>query len=121
MAEIRIDPQSPVEIDVKAETPAVFRFIAQFRAPGHDYVDFASASDSGYVSRSAYSIALPPPIRPYTDLRIYFLVDGPTNHTYRIRVQCAQAGAARGPPIICEGTIGKDGKIVFETAEATFV
>jgi hypothetical protein len=121
LPEIRIDPQSPVEIAIKAETPAVFRFTAQFRAPGQDYVDFASARDSSHVSQSAYSIQLNAPIRPYTDLRVYFLVDGPTNHPYRIRVQCSQGGSPVGAPIICEGTIGKDGKIVFATAEGTFV
>ena len=110
-----------MEIEVKAETPAVFRFTAQSRVPGHDYVDFASSSDVGLVSQSAYSIELPAPISPYTDLRINFLIDGPTNHPYRVRTQCSQGGAALGAPIICRGTIGKEGKIVFATAEATFV
>jgi hypothetical protein len=121
MAELKIDPQRAVDIEIKAESPAVFRFTAQFRAPGHDFVDFASAKDSTHVSKSTYAIELRAPIQPHTHLRIYFLVDGPSNHPYKIRVQCSQGGLPLGDPIMCEGAIGPDGKIVFATVEATFV
>jgi hypothetical protein len=121
MAELKIDRQRPVEIEIKAESPAVFIFTAQYRVPGHGYVDFASAKDSVHVSKSTYTIELRAPIEPYTDLRIYFLVDGPANHPYRIRVQCSQAGLPLGHPILCEGAIDAAGKIVFTTAEATFI
>jgi len=121
MTEFRIDPQSPVEIEVRAESPAVFRFTAQYRVPGRDYVDFATAKGSTRVDEGAYRTALRAPIASYTDLRIYFLVDGPAKHATRIAVQCSQRGNSLGKPIICEGTIGADGKIVFATAEATFV
>jgi hypothetical protein len=121
VAELKIDNQRPVDIEIKAESPAVFRFTAQFRAPGHDYVDFASAKDSTHVSKSTYDIELHAPIQPHTHLRIYFLVDGPSNHPYKIRVQCSQDGLPLGHPIMCEGVIGPDGKIVFTTVEATFI
>jgi hypothetical protein len=121
VVELKVDSQRAVEIEIKAESPAVFRFTAQFRAPGHDFVDFASAKDSSHVSKSTYDIELDAPIQPHTRLRIYFLVDGPSNHPYRIRVQCSQGGLPVGHPITCEGAIGPDGKIVFATAEATFI
>lgn len=121
MTEFRIDLQIPVEIEVSARSPAVFRFTAQYRAPKRDYVNFASARDSTRVSQSTYRTKLPAPIAPHTDLRIYFLVDGPANHAYRIAVECSQRGKSLGKPVICEGMIGNDGQIVFATAEATFV
>lgn len=105
LTEFRIDPLSPVKIEVRAESPAVFRFTAQYRVPGRDYMDFASARDSTHVGQSAYRTELPPPIQSYTDLRIYFLIDGAARHAYRIAVQCAQRGKPVGKPIICEGTI----------------
>jgi hypothetical protein len=110
-----------VEIQLSAESPAVFRFTAQYRVPGRDYLDFASARDSTQVGRGTYRIELDAPITPHTDLRIYFLVDAPANHRYRIAIQCSQRGNPLGTPLVCEGTIGIDGKIVFATAEATFV
>ncbi len=121
MTDFRVDPQSPVEIEISSKSPAVFRFTAQYRVPGHDYVNFASARDSTRVSQSKYKTELQAPIASHTDLRIYFLVDGPANHDYRIAVQCSQRGKPLGEPLTCEGTIGDDGKIVFATAEATFV
>ena len=121
MTEFRVDPQSPVEIEVKAGSPVVFRFTAQYRVPGRDYVNFASARDSTHVSQSTYRTELRAPIASHTDLRIYFLVDGPANHSYRIAVQCSQRGKPLGKPLICKGTIANDGQIVFATAEATFV
>jgi hypothetical protein len=110
-----------VEIELGAEAPAIFRFTAQYRVPGRDYVDFASARDSTQVGQGTYRTELDAPIASHTDLRIYFLVDAPANHRYRITVQCSQRGKPLGNPITCEGTIGGDGKIVFATAEATFV
>jgi hypothetical protein len=121
MAELKIDPQRPVDIEIRAESPAVFRFTAQYRVPGHDYVDFASAKDSIHVSKSTYVIELAAPIEPYTDMRIVFLVDGPSKHPYRIRVQCSQDGQPLGEPIVRLGVIGPDGKIAFTTAAATFI
>ena len=121
MAELKIDPQRAVEIEIKAESPAVFRFIAQFREPDKDYVDFASTKESTHLSKSTYLVELHSPIKPYTDLRIYFLIDGPANHPYRIAIQCSQGSLPLGHPIICEGAIGQDGKIIFVTAEATFI
>ena len=121
MTELKIDPLRPVEIEIRAESPAVFRFTAQYRAPGHDYVDFASAKDSAHVSKSTYIIELAPPIQPYTDLKIVFLIDGPSRHPYRIRVQCSQDGRPLGGPIVRLGVIGADGKIAFAIAEATFI
>ncbi len=121
MIEFRIDPLSPVEIEVRAESPAVFRFTAQYRVPGRDYVDFATAKSSTRVGESTYRTELRAPIHPYTDLRIYFLVDGPANHATRIAVQCSQRGKPLGKPIICGGTIGNEGKIVFANAQATLI
>lgn len=121
MAELKIDPQRAVEIEIRGESPAVFRFIAQFRAPGKDYVDFASTKESTHLSKGTYLVELHPPIKPFTDLRIYFLVDGPANHAYRISIQCSQTALPLGKAIICEGVIGQDGKIIFVTAEATFI
>ena len=121
MTEFRIDPRNPVEIELSSKSPAVFRFTAQFRTPGHDYINFASARDSKRVSQSTYRTELPAPIESHTALRVYLLVDGPANHRYRIAVNCSQRGKSLGAPITCEGTIGNDGQIVFATAEATFV
>src|SRR5215210_153334 len=121
MTEFRVDPQSPVEIEVSARSPAVFRFTAQYRVPGSDYVNFASARDATHVGQSTYRTHLEAPIASHTDLRIYFLVDGPANHAYHIAIQCSQHGKPLGKPLTCEGMIGNDGQIVFATAEATFL
>jgi hypothetical protein len=110
-----------VEIELSAASPAVFRFTGQYRVPGRDYVDFASARDSTRVNEGTYRTELDSPIASHTDLRIYFLVDAPANHNYRITVQCSQHEKSLGKPIIREGTIGNDGKIVFAIVEATFV
>ncbi|HEY1952666.1 MAG TPA: hypothetical protein VGG76_07655 [Gemmatimonadaceae bacterium] len=121
MAELKIDPQRPIDIDIRAESPEVFSFTAQYRAPGHDYVDFASPKDAVRANHSSFTIELDAPIKRYTDLRIYFLVGGPSSHPFRIIVQCSQNGHALGQPIVCAGTIAADGKIAFKTAEATFI
>ena len=121
MTEFRVDPKNPVEIELTVESPAVFRFTAQYRVPGSDYVDFASARDSTRVSEGTYRTELNAPIASHTDLRIYFLVDAPANHRYRIAIECSQRGKPLGTPLVSEGTIGNDGKVVFATAEATFV
>lgn len=121
MADISIDGALPVDIEIQAETVAVFRYTAQYRVPGGDYIDFATAKDSSLVSRSAYRLRLNPPVASYTDLRIYFLIDGPAERPYRIDVTLSQNGQAVGQPIVCSGQIGGDGKMVFDTAEATLV
>ena len=121
MAEFKMDPLKPVDIEIKADTPAVFRFIAQKRVPGRDFRDFATSGDWGRESLSRYSFELLPPIKTYTDLRIYFLMDGAANHPTRIRVAFSQDGKALGAPVICEGAIGGDDSVVFTKAEATLV
>jgi hypothetical protein len=121
MAEYKMDPLKPVDIEIKAETPAIFRFIAQKRVPGRDFRDFATSGDWGRESLSRYSFELLPPILTYTDLRIYFLMDGAANHPTRIRVTFSQSGQLLGAPITCEGTIGGDDSVVFTKAEATLV
>jgi hypothetical protein len=121
MPELKTNLEIPVDIEITGETPGVFSFTAQYRIPGYDYVDFATAKDSVHVGQSVFRTQLHAPLKSYTDLRIYFLIDGQAKHAYRVKVQCSQAGAALGPPIVCKGKIGDGGKIVFETAEATFV
>jgi hypothetical protein len=121
LVELKIDPKRAVDIEIKAESPAVFRFTAQYRAPGHGYITFATAAEVSHASKSTYNLELKAPVTPYTDLRIYFLVDGPSNHPFKIRVQCSQGGLPLGHPILCEGAIDQDGKIVIETAQATFI
>lgn len=121
MAEIKMDPGKPVDIEIKADTPAVFRFIAQKRVPGRDFRDFATSGDWGRESLSRYSFELLPPIRTFTDLRIYFLMDGAANHPTRISVSFSQNGRLLAPPIVCEGEIGGDDSVIFTKAEATLV
>jgi len=121
MAQYRMDPLVAVDIDIRAETPLVFRFTAQKRVPGRAYREFASSKDWGHESLSRYSFELLPPIRTYTDLRIYFLIDAPAARPTRITVGCSQNGQPLGPPIVCEGKIGSDGSLVFLTAEATLI
>jgi hypothetical protein len=119
MAEYKMDPLESVDIEIKADTPAVFRFIAQKRVPGRDFRDFATSGDWGRESLSRYSFELLPPVRTYTDLRFYFLMDGASNHPTRIRVSFTQNGKLLGPPVVCEGDIGGDDSVVFAKAEAT--
>lgn len=121
MVEIKMDPFKPVDIEISAETPAVFRFIAQKRVPGRDFVEFATSADWGRENLSRYSFELLPPIKSYTDLRIYFLMDGASNHPTRISVAFSQSGKPLGDPIVCEGKIGGDDSVVFAKAEATLV
>ena len=121
MAQYKMDPLEPVAVEIRADTPSVFRFIAQKRIPGRDYRDFAASSDWGRESLSKYSFELLPPIRTYTDLRFYFLMDGPAGRPTRISVSFLQSGQPLGDVIVCEGRIDSDGSMVFSTAEATLV
>lgn len=121
MAQYKMDPLESVYIEIGADTPSVFRFIAQKRVPGRDFRDFASSKDWGRESLSRYFFELYPPIRTYTDLRIYFLMDGAADRPTRIKVGFRQAGQLLGDPIVCEGEIGSDGSLVFLTAEATLI
>jgi hypothetical protein len=121
MAEYEMDPLEPVDIEINAETPAVFRFIAQKRTPGRDFRNFATSGDWGRESLSRYSFELLPPVRSYTDLRIYFLMDGAGNHPTRIKVAFSQNGNPLGEPIVCEGKLGPDDSVEFVTAEATLI
>lgn len=121
MAEFKMDPLKPVDIEIRADTPAVFRFIAQKRVPGRDFREFATSADWGRENLSRYSFELLPPIRPYTDLRIYFLMDGASNHPTRIKVAFSQSGKLLGDPVICEGMIGGDDSVVFAKAEGTLL
>lgn len=121
MAEYKMDPLEAVDIEIRADTPAVFRFIAQRRIPGRDFSEFATSKDWGHESLSKYSLQLLPPVRSYTDLRIYILMDGASNHRTRIRIALSQHGFLLGDPIICEGKIGRDDSVEFMTAEATLV
>ena len=116
-----MDPLESVDIEIKADTPAVFRFIAQKRVPGRDFRDFATSGDWGRESLSRYSFELLPPVRPFTDLRFYFLMDGASNHPVRIKVAFSQNGKLLGTPIVCEGVIGGDDSVVFGKAEATLL
>lgn len=117
----KMDPLAPVDVDIRADTPSVFRFIAQKRVPGRDYRDFASSADWGRESLSRYSFELLPPIRTYTDLRIYFLMDGAAGRATRLTVSFSQSGQQLGEPIVCDGRIDSDGSMVFSRAEATLV
>lgn len=117
----KMDPLEPVKVEIRADTPSVFRFIAQKRVPGRDYRDFASSADWGRESLSRYSFELLPPIRTYTDLRIYFLMDGAAGRSTRIRIEFSQSGQPLGEAIVCEGRIDTDGSMVFSTAQATLV
>ena len=110
-----------VEIDIRADTPSVFRFTAQKRIPGRDFRDFASSRDWGHESLSRYSLELLPPIRTYTDLRVYLLVDGAASRPTRIIIGFAQNGQPLGVPIVCDGKIGNNGELEFVTAEATLI
>jgi hypothetical protein len=121
MADYKMDPLEPVDIEIRADTPAVFRFIAQKRVPGKDFRDFASSGDWGRESLSRYSFELLPPVRPYTDLRFYFLMDGAANHPVRISLAFSQNEKSLGPTIVCEGVIGGDDSVVFAKAEATLL
>jgi hypothetical protein len=121
MAEYKMDPLEPVDIDIRAETPAVFRFIAQRRVPGRDYSEFATSKDWGHESLSRYSLELLPPVRSYTDLRIFILMDGAENRPTRIKIALSQNGKHLGEPIVCDGKVGNDGNVEFITAEATLV
>lgn len=121
MAEYEMDPLEPVVVEINADTPSIFRFIAQKRMPGRDYREFVSSKDWGQEPLSRYWFELLPPVRSYTDLRIYFLMDGAANHPTRIKVALSQHGKPLGDPIVCEGKIGSDGGLVFETAEATLI
>ena len=116
-----MDPLVAVDIEIKADTPSVFRFIAQKRVPGRDFREFATSRDWGHESQSRYSFELLPPIRTYTDLRIYFLMDGAAGRPTRISVSISQNGQPLGEAIRCEGRIGSDGGLVFRTAEATLI
>jgi len=117
----KMDPLESVKVEIRADTPSVFRFIAQKRVPGRDYRDFASSADWGRESQSRYSFELLPPVRTYTDLRIYFLMDGAAGRPTRIRIGFSQLGQPLGEPVVCEGRIDSDGSMVFSTAEATLV
>lgn len=117
----KMDPLDSVDVAIRADTPSVFRFIAQKRVPGRDYRDFASSADWGRESLSRYSFELLPPIRTYTDLRFYFLMDGAAGRPTRISIEFSQSGRPIGEPIVCEGRIDSDGSMVFSTAEATLV
>jgi len=121
MTQYRMDPLVAVDIEIRGDTPSVFRFIAQKRVPGRDFRDFASSADWGRESQSRYSFELLPPIRTYTDLRIYFLMDGAAGRPTRITVSFSQNGEPLGDAVICEGRIGSDGALVFKTAEATLI
>jgi len=121
MTQFRMDPLVAVDIEIKGDTPSVFRFIAQKRVPGREFRDFASSADWGRESQSRYSFELLPPIRTYTDLRIYFLMDGAAGRPTRITVVFSQNGVPLGEAIVCEGKIGSDGGLVFRTAEATLI
>jgi len=121
MTQFRMDPLVAVDIEIKGDTPSVFRFIAQKRVPGREFRDFASSADWGRESQSRYSFELLPPVRTYTDLRIYFLMDGAAGRPTRITVVFSQNGAPLGEAIVCEGKIGSDGGLVFRTAEATLI
>jgi len=121
MTQFRMDPLVAVDIEIKGDTPSVFRFIAQKRVPGREFRDFASSADWGRESQSRYSFELLPPIRTYTDLRIYFLMDGAAGRPTRITVVFSQNSAPLGEAIVCEGKIGSDGGLVFRTAEATLI
>jgi hypothetical protein len=121
MAQYKMDPLESVAVEIRADTPSVFRFIAQKRVPGRDYRDFASSSDWGRESLARYSFELLPPIRTYTDIRIYFLMDGAAGRPTRINVSFSQSGQLLGQAIVCEGRIDSDGSMVFSTAEATLV
>lgn len=121
MAEYKMDPLEAVDIDIRAETPTVFRFIAQRRVPGRDFSEFATSKDWGHESLSRYSLELLPPVRSYTDLRIYILMDGVANRPTRISVGFSQNGKHLGAPILCDGKVVGDGGMEFITAEATLV
>lgn len=121
MTQYRMDPLVAVDIEIRGDTPSVFRFIAQKRVPGRDFRNFASSADWGRESQSRYSFELLPPVRTYTDLRIYFLMDGAAGRPARITVAFSQNGEPLGEPIVCEGKIGSDGGLVFKTAEATLI
>jgi hypothetical protein len=121
MTQYRMDPLVAVDIEIRGDTPSVFRFIAQKRVPGRDFRDFASSADWGRESQSRYSFELLPPIRTYTDLRIYFLMDGAAGRPTRITVSFSQNGQPLGDAVVCEGKIGSDGGLVFKTAEATLI
>ncbi|MDQ3673260.1 MAG: hypothetical protein M3365_02655 [Gemmatimonadota bacterium] len=121
MLQYKMDPLESVAVEIRADTPSVFRFIAQKRVPGRDYRDFAASSDWGRDSLSRYFFELLPPIRTYTDLRIYFLMDAPAGRPTRISVSISQSGQPLGDPIVCQGRIDSDGSMVFSTAEATLV
>jgi hypothetical protein len=121
MTQYRMDPLVAVDIEIQGDTPSVFRFIAQKRVPGREFRDFASSADWGRESQSRYSFELLPPIRTYTDLRIYFLMDGAAGRPTRINVTFSQNGQPLGEPIVCDGKIGSDGGLVFKTAEATLI
>lgn len=116
-----MDPLVPVDIEIRADTPSVFRFIAQKRVPGRAFREFATSKDWGRESLSRYSFELLPPIRTYTDLRCYFLVDAPAARPTRIVVTFSQNGQPLGEPIACEGKIGNDGSLTFLMAEATLI
>jgi hypothetical protein len=92
MPPLTVDAGQQLEIDIRAETVAAFRFTAQTRIPEGDFIDFASARDSQQISLSQYHIRLAPPIVAHTDLRIYFLIDGSAGRPYRIVVRLSQAG-----------------------------
>ena len=121
MTQYRMDPLVAVDIEIRGDTPSVFRFIAQKRVPGREFRDFASSGDWGRESQSRYSFELLPPIRTYTDLRLYFLMDGAAGRPTRITVAFSQNGEPLGEAVVCEGKIGSDGGLVFKTAEATLI
>ncbi len=121
MPEITIDRAKTVDIEIRATTLAVFRFTAQARVPGGDFVDFATAKDSTQVSESVYRLRLAPPIRAFTDLRIFFLIDGKPHRPYDIHVHLSQDGHGLADPLHCHGAIGADGKMVFDSVEATLL
>ncbi len=121
MAQYKMDPLESVDVDIRADTPSVFRFIAQKRVPSRDFRDFASSKDWGLESLSRYSFKLLPPVRTYTDLRIYFLMDGAADRPTRIKVGFSQNRQPLGDPIVREGKIGSDGGMAFLTAEATLI
>jgi hypothetical protein len=121
MAEYKMDPLEPVDIDIRADTPSLFRFIAQRRVPGREFSEFATSKDWGHESLSRYSLELLPPVRSYTDLRIYILMDGAESRPTRITITLSQEGKHLGAPIVCDGKIGGDGSMEFITAEATLV
>ena len=121
MPQYKMDPLESVAVDISADTPSVFRFIAQKRVPGRDYRDFAASSDWGRDSLSKYSFELLPPIRTYTDVRIYFLMDGQAGRPTRITVSFHQSGQLLGTPVVCEGRIDSDGSMIFSRVEATLI